>query len=96
LAHEARTFEFSRVSNVILTRKSDCDIPRIVVTSHICVSCMVGKHKEKVPRNNFTRLIRKYEFIHFDLWFSSKTSLASSKYFVLFTNDYGQNSWVFF
>jgi hypothetical protein len=68
LAHEARTFEFSRDSNVILTRKNACGIPRIVVTSHICVSCMVIKHKEKVPRKNFTRSIRKYEFIHFDLF----------------------------
>jgi hypothetical protein len=67
LAHEASKFEFSRTSNVILTRKNDCGIPRIVVTSHICVSCMVGKHKEKVPKKNFTRSIRKYEFIYFDL-----------------------------
>ncbi len=67
MAHEARTFEFSRASNVILTRKSVCGITRIVVTSRICVSFMVGKHKEKVPRKNFTRSIRKYEFIHLDL-----------------------------
>ncbi len=67
MAREARTFESLRASNVVLTRKNVCGIPRIVVTSRICGSCMVQKHKEKVIRKNFTRSIKKYVFIRFDL-----------------------------
>ncbi len=52
---------------------------------------------EKVPKENFIRLVKMNELIHSNpCGLLLEPSLVGSRYFVLFTYDYNEKSWVFF
>jgi len=64
----------------------------------LCEGCVYGKQiRKSFPIGMTWRASKCLELIHADLCGSVQTkSLGGSRYFLLFTNDYSQMSWVYF
>ncbi|KAI3721795.1 hypothetical protein L2E82_32813 [Cichorium intybus] len=74
------------------------DLPVIKSLEKVCESCMAGKQSRKsFPVEKAKRADDILEIVHADLWGPMRTeSLAGSKYFLLFTDDFSRMSWVYF
>nr|GFB58473.1 retrovirus-related Pol polyprotein from transposon TNT 1-94 [Tanacetum cinerariifolium] len=74
------------------------DIPDIKSLTHVCEGCVLGKQaKNSFPVGKSKRATNVLELIHADLCGPMKSeSLAGSKYFLLFIDDYSRMSWVYF
>lgn len=72
--------------------------PQITVPSQICEECVVGKqHRTEFPKEKSWRAETALELIHSDICGPiSPTSNGDKRYFITFTDDYSQKSWVYF
>jgi hypothetical protein len=73
-------------------------LPYFKMTHHICLECMAGcQHRERFPKASLYCASHVLALIHTDLVGPLATgSLSGSRYFIVFTNDYTQKSWVYF
>nr|GFD31008.1 retrovirus-related Pol polyprotein from transposon TNT 1-94 [Tanacetum cinerariifolium] len=74
------------------------NLPIIESSEKVCEGCMAGKQTRKsFPVEKSKRAEDVLELVHADLCGPMKTeSLAGSKYFLLFTDDFSRMSWVYF
>ncbi|GJW98789.1 retrovirus-related pol polyprotein from transposon TNT 1-94 [Tanacetum coccineum] len=70
----------------------------IIDKKNVCEGCILGKQSKKAfPVGKSKRVDDVLELIHADLYGPMRVdSLAGSKYFLLFTDDYCRMSWVYF
>ncbi|GKD09674.1 retrovirus-related pol polyprotein from transposon TNT 1-94 [Tanacetum coccineum] len=75
-----------------------CGLPTITSLDKTCEGCMIGKQaKLPFPTGKAKRAEDVLELIHADLCGPMRMeSLAGSKYFLLFTDDFSRMSWVYF
>jgi hypothetical protein len=73
-------------------------IPKFNVVQHTCTTCHEGKQtREHIPHKSDTRATTPLGLIHTDLCGPLPvSSLARTEYFILFTDDYSQKSWIYF
>lgn len=73
-------------------------LPSIKYMDKICESCILGKHhQDAFPKHSSWRASNPIELVHADLCGPMQTvSLNSSKYFVVFVDDYRRMTWVYF
>ncbi|GJS07420.1 retrovirus-related pol polyprotein from transposon TNT 1-94 [Tanacetum coccineum] len=74
------------------------NLPLIIDKKNVCEGCILGKQSKKVfPVGKSRRADDVLELILADLCGPIRVeSLAGSKYFLLFTDDYSRMSWVYF
>lgn len=72
-------------------------LPRLTAPSKVCYDCMVGKHREIIPKKSLWRASQHLQLIHADICGPIKPESHSNKrYLINFINDYSRKTWKYF
>jgi hypothetical protein len=70
----------------------DCTSP---IRSHVCQSCVLGKHIKLPFVASSSMTCMPFDIIHSDLWTSPVLSSSGHRYYVLFLDDFSKYLWTF-